>query len=163
MAWVGLSDLLADDKNYYGLLNPDEIGKIRISIPVDSRKHLKTSFLKKFDNHWGNRGVYIKDLFNTQLNYPEWALRSDGFLYNFTRGLVKIEGEYKFLTLYEIDIRDYLRTLDIEQLEEIAERTFYKWERISVNPYKDRRVPDFEKIAKFFNSVNKKPEVGFFS
>ena len=159
MAWVCLSDLLAEDKNYRGLLYPDGIGKIVLSIPEETRKHLKESFLKEFDDNFKNKKIYIKDLFTKSIitfpiNAPEWALRNDGFLYNFTEGLLKINGKLQFLTIFEIDIRKYLKTLDIEQLEEIAEYTFYKWERTNNDSFNTKRVPNIESIANFFHSLN---------
>ena len=122
MAWVHLSDLLATDKNFYGLIDPNWSAELKIS---DWAKPHLSKDGKRLIAPW-LEGQHTLQEFATDGNIDEieWCLETDGRLIQHTDGLVKIDGKYQFPAILTIDIANHLRALPDATLQRIAELGF---------------------------------------
>lgn len=147
MACVHLSNLFEEDKNFYGLLKGLEEFPTKISMgthPITEKKiELTEEGMKTFDYL---QSKPIKKIFKTEFNYPEWFFKGSGYIINgdlYTFTLKDKSFKIEWMTLYYIDVREWLKQQNKDKLKAIADKIFFRRE-----DNRQEKIKDF--VNKFY-------------
>ncbi len=158
MAWVQLKNLFEEDKNYHGSI-PETVEGI-----LEKGEHfslLPDEVQAEFGDMLGKKHQAC-DLFKTELNQPEWFLRTDGKFSNFIGNLLELEdGSMIFPKIFLFDISEWLLKQTKEKLQEIADYAFAKWankrdevteknDLLENDKFMGHRLRDMERQKEFF-------------
>ncbi len=144
MAGVYLHNLFEINRNFMGLLDPNI--EIEVKLCPEFINIFDKKFIEDFNDKYQGKKVTISSLFKDEIvDEPEWRLNEKGELYSFIGGLVKIKGEFTFITLFIIDIKDWLKSLPNDIKRKIAYLAFFAtW-----NPENDIKKTEFLSNIKY--------------
>jgi len=126
MSWVCLKNLFENDKNFYGLLDPDVI------VTVERGKHFEhLKHKNEFNEQLIGKQFKIRDLFGisndndndyTKIGSPEWYMNVEGKLYNFDFPTQFTKnGPCEIPVFFVLDLTDWLKKQNKKKLRYIAE------------------------------------------
>lgn len=125
MSMVHLENLFEEDKNFYGLLDPNT--KVQVKLHRKDKKYLSKIAKGIFNETIKHKTFTIKELFKIDMiNAPEWTLKSTGCLAQYH--MVQSEdGGLETIFPFQIDITHWLKTLELDKLNSIADCAFNRW------------------------------------
>jgi hypothetical protein len=125
MAMVTLESIMAEDKNCYGLLNPEWKVEVKPGTLFTEHSNVTNEELMEITDNLFKK-VKISDLYSDHvINVWEWVLLESGILAQ--TGIYWINNKCEFLTIFELDIREYLKEFSDEKLTKLGELVFRRW------------------------------------